>query len=45
LIPTILQIIGLTLTSTGITLLSIPAGIIFAGISFVLMGLALERGK
>jgi hypothetical protein len=45
LLATILQVSGLAAVSIGITMFSIPAGIIFAGISFILLGLALERGR
>jgi hypothetical protein len=45
LIVTILQISGLTITSFGIGLFNIPAGIIATGVSLFLCGLALERGK
>jgi hypothetical protein len=41
----ILQIGGLTITSFGIGLVNIPAGIIATGVSIFLFGLALERGK
>lgn len=41
----ILQILGLGAISTGITLLSIPAGIIFAGVALVLLGLSIEKGR
>jgi hypothetical protein len=36
---------GLTITSIGIGFVFIPAGIIAAGLSIVLIGLALERGR
>lgn len=41
----IIQIIGLGLVATGITIVSIPAGIIFGGVALVLIGLALEKGR
>lgn len=41
----VLQIIGLGLVATGITMVSIPAGIIFGGVALVMIGLALEKGR
>jgi hypothetical protein len=45
LLATLLQITGLIAVSVGIGLIFIPAGIIALGISGVLIGLALERGR
>ena len=42
---TFFQVLGLSSVSIGITMFSIPAGIIFAGVAFVLIGLALEKGR
>jgi hypothetical protein len=42
---TVFQILGLASVSIGITLWSIPAGIVFAGVALVLVGLALEKGN
>jgi len=45
LLPTLLQISGLIAVSVGLGLFSIPLGIIAAGVSVTLIGLALERGR
>jgi hypothetical protein len=45
LISSIIQAVGLLTLSIGIGLIYIPAGITVLGISLVLTGLALERGK
>jgi hypothetical protein len=45
LISSIIQAIGLLVISFGIGLIYVPAGITVLGISLVLTGLALERGK
>jgi hypothetical protein len=44
-IATILQLVGLTFISVGLGLFSLPLGIIAAGVSCVLVGLAFERGN
>lgn len=41
----LIQILGLIGVATGITMVSIPAGIIFGGVALVLIGLALEKGR
>jgi hypothetical protein len=45
LISSIIQAVGLLTLSLGIGLIYIPAGITVLGVSAVLIGLALERGK
>jgi hypothetical protein len=45
LISSIIQVAGLLTLSFGIGLIFVPAGITVLGISLVLTGLALERGK
>jgi hypothetical protein len=45
LLPTLLQVTGLIAISLGIGFVFIPAGIIAGGVSAVLIGLALERGR
>jgi hypothetical protein len=45
LISSTIQAIGLLTISLGIGLIFIPAGITALGVSFVLFGLALEKGK
>jgi len=45
LISSIIQAIGLVTISIGVGLIYVPAGITVLGISCVLIGLALERGK
>jgi hypothetical protein len=45
LISSTIQAVGLLIISLGIGLIFIPAGITALGISFVLFGLALEKGK
>jgi hypothetical protein len=41
----IFQFVGLASISIGITMWSIPAGIVFAGVALVLIGLSLEKGN
>jgi hypothetical protein len=45
LLATIIQVVGLVLISTGIFLVSIPAGITVAGLSCLVLGIAIERSK
>jgi hypothetical protein len=45
LIGSFLQILGLAAVAVGIWLFSIPAGIIFTGFAFIVVGLAIEKGK
>ena len=45
MISSTIQAIGLLTISLGIGLIFIPAGITALGVSFVLFGLALEKGK
>jgi hypothetical protein len=45
LISSIIQAVGLLIVSLGLGLMYIPAGVTALGISFVLLGLALEKGK
>ena len=45
MISSIIQAIGLLTVSLGIGLIYVPAGITVLGVSVVLVGLALERGK
>jgi uncharacterized membrane protein YphA (DoxX/SURF4 family) len=45
LISSTIQAIGLLIVSLGLGLIFIPAGITALGVSFVLFGLALEKGK
>jgi len=45
LISSTIQAVGLFTVSLGLGLIFIPAGIIALGVSFVLFGLALEKGK
>ena len=42
---TILELVGLTFISIGLGLFSLPLGIVAAGVSCVLIGLAFERGN
>ena len=42
-IHSILQIAGFAVVALGISAWSIPAGIVFAGIASVVIGIALER--
>lgn len=41
----IIQLVGLGLITSGVMLFSVPLGLIVAGLSAVLVGLALERTK
>jgi hypothetical protein len=45
LISSTIQAVGLLIVSLGLGLIYIPAGVTALGISFVLIGLALEKGK
>lgn len=45
MISSIIQAVGLLIVSLGLGLMYIPAGVTALGISFVLLGLALEKGK
>lgn len=45
MISSIIQAAGLVIISLGIGLMYVPAGITVLGVSFVLIGLAFERGK
>ena len=45
MISSIIQVVGLLTLSLGVGLIYIPAGITVLGVSAVLIGLALERGK
>jgi uncharacterized membrane protein YphA (DoxX/SURF4 family) len=45
LISSTIQAVGLLIISLGLGLIFIPAGITALGVSFVLFGLALEKGK
>jgi hypothetical protein len=45
MIALILQVSGLVGVSLGVTMLSVPMGVITAGASLILLGLALERGR
>lgn len=45
MLATIFQLVGLTCISVGLGLFSLPLGIIAAGFSCVLVGLAFERGN
>jgi hypothetical protein len=45
MLATILQVVGISLVSVGVGLWFLPAGIIAAGLGFVLFGIAIERGK
>jgi hypothetical protein len=45
LISSIIQAAGLVIISLGLGLIYVPAGITALGVSFVLIGVALERGK
>jgi hypothetical protein len=45
LISSSIQAVGLLIISLGLGLIFIPAGITALGVSFVLIGLALEKGK
>lgn len=42
---TMIQLVGLGLITAGVILFSVPLGLIVAGISALLVGLALERTK
>jgi hypothetical protein len=43
MLATVLQAVGMTVVAIGVGLWFPPAGIVVAGIGFVLFGLALER--
>jgi hypothetical protein len=45
LIPSILQVVGLATISLGLGLFILPLGIVAAGVSILLIGLAFEKGK
>jgi hypothetical protein len=45
MIATILQVFGLVGVSLGVTMLSMPIGVITSGVCLILLGLALERGR
>lgn len=45
MIATILQLVGLASISLGLGLFILPLGIIAAGASCVLIGLAIEKGQ
>jgi hypothetical protein len=45
MLATIIQAVGVAVTSIGIGLWFPPAGIIAGGIGMVLFGIAMERGK
>jgi len=45
LLPSIIQAVGLIIISAGLGSIFVPAGITALGISFVLVGLSLERSK
>jgi hypothetical protein len=45
LIPSIIQAAGALVISFGVGLMYFPAGITLLGVSFLVFGLALERGK
>jgi hypothetical protein len=45
LISSIIQAVGLLTVSLGLGLIFIPAGITALGVSLILFGLALEKGK
>jgi hypothetical protein len=45
LLATIIQVVGLALISTGVFLISVPAGITVAGLSCLVLGIAIERSK
>ena len=42
---TMIQLVGLALLTSGAMIFSVPLGLIVAGISALLVGLALERTK
>lgn len=41
----VVQVVGLALIVGGIFAISVPAGLIAAGVAAVLVGVALERGR
>ena len=45
LIPTILQVVGLAIISIGLGLFILPLGIVAAGASCLLIGIAIEKGQ
>lgn len=45
MIALILQVCGLVGVSLGVTMLSMPMGVITMGVSLILVGLALEKGR
>jgi hypothetical protein len=45
MLATILQALGVAVTSIGIGLWFLPAGIVAGGVGLILFGIALERGK
>jgi len=44
-LATMIQLVGLALLTSGAMIFSVPLGLIVAGISALLVGLALERTK
>lgn len=45
MVSSILQVLGLSAISIGLGLLLLPVGIISAGVSLVLIGIAMERSN
>jgi hypothetical protein len=45
LIPSILQVVGLATISLGLGLFILPLGIVAAGVSLLLVGIAFEKGQ
>jgi hypothetical protein len=45
LLPSILQVIGLATISLGLGLFFLPLGIVAAGASCLLIGIAIEKGQ
>jgi hypothetical protein len=43
MLATVLQAVGVAVVSIGVGLWLLPAGVVVAGLGFVLFGLALER--
>ena len=45
MIPTILQVVGLAIISIGLGLFILPLGVVAAGASCLLIGIAIEKGQ
>ena len=44
-LPTTLQALGSSIVAVSLAIVSIPLGLAFAGIAFIVFGIAAERGQ